>query len=263
MRDPRFDRLAEILTGYSTDLKRNERVLIEAFDAPDEITIALIRAARKRGAIPFVQLQSARISRELALHATEPQLNLLARHELARMKQMDAYIAVRGSHNITEQADVPTDKLKLVAKKMRPVQNQRVEKTKWVVLRWPTPAMAQLASMSTEAFEDFFFEVWTLDYRKLRPGMNALKKLMERTDNVKIVGPGTDLRFSIKKIPAVICSGDRNIPDDEVFTAPVRDSVNGFVTFNAPTIYQGTSFYNFRPEFENGKSGKAACIRTK
>src|SRR5437764_2621516 len=263
MRDPRFNKLAEILTGYATELKRNEKVLIEAFDAPDEITIALIRAARKRGAIPFVQLQRAPVSRELALHATEPQLRLLARHELARMKQIDAYIAVRGSHNITEQADVPTDRRKLVAKKMRPVQNQRGEKTKWVVLRWPTPAMAQLASMSTEAFEDFFFEVCTLDYRKLRPGMNALKKLMERTDNVKIVGPGTDLRFSIKKIPAVICGGDRNIPDGEVFTAPVRDSVNGAVSFNAPTIYQGTSFDNIRLEFEKGKVVKATSNQTK
>src|SRR5437588_11769361 len=145
MRDDRFDRLADILTGYSTELKRNEKVLIEAFDAPDEMTIALVRAARKCGAIPFVQLQRAPVSRELALHAIEPQLRLLARHELARMKQMDAYIAVRGSHNITEQADVPTDQMKLVAKKMRPVQDQRVQKTKWVVLRWPTPAMSQRA----------------------------------------------------------------------------------------------------------------------
>jgi leucyl aminopeptidase (aminopeptidase T) len=120
MRDPRFNRLAEILTGYSTELKRNEKVLIEAFDAPDEITIALIRAARKRGAIPFVQLQRAPVSRELALHATESQLRLLTRHELARMKQIDAYIAVRGSHNITEQADVPTNQMKLIARKMRP-----------------------------------------------------------------------------------------------------------------------------------------------
>jgi len=263
MHDARFDKLAEILTSYSTGLKRNEKVLIEAFDAPDEMAIALVRAARKRGAIPFVQAQRARISRELALHATEPQLNLLARHELARMKQMDAYIAVRGSHNITEQADVPMDKLKLVAKKMRPVQDQRVEKTKWVVLRWPTPAMAQLANMSTEAFEDFFFKVCTLDYRKLRPGMNALKKLMERTDKVTITGPGTNLRFSIKKIPAVICGGDRNIPDGEVFTAPVRDSVNGVVSFNAPTIYQGTGFDNIRLEFEKGKAVKATSNQTK
>src|SRR5207248_8300094 len=116
MRDPRFDRLAEILVGYSTELRRNEKMLIEAFDAPDEMTIALVRAARKRGGIPFVQLQSARVSRELALEASEPQLRLLARHELARMKQMDAYIAVRASHNTTEQTDVPPDQMKLSGK---------------------------------------------------------------------------------------------------------------------------------------------------
>jgi aminopeptidase len=263
MRDSRFERLADILIGYSTELKRNEKVLIEAFDVPDGMTIALVRAARKREAIPFVQLQSAPVSRELALHATEPQAGLLARHELWRMKQMDAYVGLRGSHNITEQADVPCDKMKMIAKKMRPVHDRRVQKTKWVVLRWPTPAMAQLATMSTEAFEDFFFDVCTFDYRKLQPGMNALKKLMERTDRVEITGPATDLRFSIKKIPAVICGGDRNIPDGEVFTAPVRDSVNGFVTFNAPTIYQGTSFDGIRLEFENGKIVKATCDQTK
>ena len=113
---------------------------------------------------------------------------------------MDAYIALRGSNNISELADVPVDQMKLVAKKMRPVQDHRVQKTKWVVLRWPTPAMAQQAGMSTEAFEDFYFKVCTLDYRKLQPGMKALKALMEKTDRVQIKGPGTDLRFSIKGI---------------------------------------------------------------
>src|SRR5213083_1498172 len=263
MRDPRFDRLAEILTGYSTELKRNEKVLIEAFDAPDEMTIALVRAARKRGAIPFVQLQRAPVSRELALHATESQLRLLARHELARMKQIDAYIAVRGSHNITEQADVPTNQMKLIAKKMRPVQDQRVQKTKWVVLRWPTPAMAHLASMSTEAFEDFFFEVCTLDYRKLQPGMKELKTLMEKTDKVQVKGPGTDLRFSIKGIAAIICGGDRNIPDGEVFSCPVKDSVQGHVTFNAPSIYQSTAFDNIRLDFRDGKIVEATSNQPK
>ncbi len=253
MQDPRLEKLADVLVGYSTELKRNEKVLIESFDVPDEMTIALVRAARKRGAIPFVQLHHAPVSREMAREAVDPQLNLLARHELARMRQMNAYIALRGSHNITEMSDVPVEQMKLVAKKMRPVIDHRVKKTKWVVLRWPTPAMAQLAGMSTEAFEDFFFDVCTLDYRKLQPGMKALKKLMEKTDKVEITGPGTDLRFSIKGIPAVICGGDRNIPDGEVFTAPSRDSVNGFVTFNAPSIYQGTSFDNIRLEFENGK----------
>jgi aminopeptidase len=263
MQDPRFNQLAQVLIGYSTELKRKEKVLIDAFDVPDEMTIALVRAARKRGAVPFVQLHHAPVSRELAREAGEVGLNFEARHELARMKRLQAYIALRGSHNITEMSDVPVERMKLVAKKMRPVIDQRVKKTKWVVLRWPTPAMAQLAGMSTEAFEDFFFRVCTLDYRKLQPGMKALKKLMEKTDRVEISGPGTDLRFSIKKIPAVICGGDRNIPDGEVFTAPVRDSVHGFITFNAPSIYQGTSYDNVRLEFENGKVTKATSNETK
>ncbi len=263
MHDARFDKLAKLLVEYSTTLKRGETVLIEAFDAPDEMSIALVRAARAAGALPFTQLQNARVSRELALHATERQLNLTAIHELARMKKMDAYIAIRGSHNITELSDVPADQMKLLAKKMRPVQDQRVRKTKWVVLRWPTPSMAQLAGMSTEAFEDFYFDVCTLDYRKLQPGMKALKALMEKTDRVEIKGPGTDLRFSIKGISSIICGGDRNIPDGEVFSCPVKDSVEGFVTFNAPTIYQGIGFDGIRLEFENGKIVGATSNQTK
>lgn len=263
MHDDRLDKLAAILTGYSTQLKRKEKVLIEAFDVPDEMTIALIREARKRGAIPMVQIYRTRVNRELAREADDAQITLQAKHELGRMKQMDAYIGIRGSHNITELSDVPVDRMKLIARKMRPVQDQRVEKTKWVVLRWPTGSMAQLAGMSTEAFEDFFFQVCTLDYRKLQPGMKALKKLMEKTKTVEIRGPGTELRFRIDGIPAVICGGDRNIPDGEVFTAPVRDSVNGFVTFNVPSIYQGTGFDNIRLEFENGRIVKATSNQTK
>jgi aminopeptidase len=263
MQDARFDKLASLLVNYSTELKRDEKVLIESFDCPEEMTIALIRAARKAGAIPFSQIQRAQISREIALGANDKQLDLAASHELARMKKMDAYIAVRGSHNISELADVPIDRLKLVAKKMRPVQDQRVQKTKWVVLRWPTPAMAQLAGMSTEAFEDFFFKVCTLDYRKLQPGMKALKALLEKTDAVQIKGPGTDLRFSIKGINAVICGGDRNIPDGEVFSCPVKDSVQGHVTFNAPSIYQSIGFDNIRLDFRDGKIVEAKSNQPK
>jgi aminopeptidase len=153
--------------------------------------------------------------------------------------------------------------MKLIARKMRPVQDQRVKRTKWVVLRWPTPSMAQLAGMSTEAFEDFYFEVCTLDYRKLLPGMKTLQRLMEKTDRVDIKGPDTDLHFSIKGIPAVICGGDRNIPDGEVFSCPVRDSVEGHVTFSAPSIYQGIAFDGIRLEFKNGKVVDATSNETK
>jgi aminopeptidase len=263
MQDPRFDKLAKLLVEYSIRLRRDENVLIEAFDVPDEMTIALVRAVRNAHATPYVQIQRAQVSRAIALEVSERQLGLLATHELTRMKKMDAYIALRGSHNITELSDVPVEQLKLIAKKMRPVIDQRVKKTKWVVLRWPTPSMAQLAEMSTEAFEDFYFDVCTLDYRKLQPGMKALKALLERTNRVEIKGPGTDLRFSIKGISAVICGGDRNIPDGEVFTCPVRDSVEGHVSFNAPTIYQGVSFDNIRLDFRKGKIVAATGNETK
>jgi len=164
--------------------------------------------------------------------------------------------------NVTELADVPAEKMQLIGKKMRPVQDQRVKRTKWVVLRWPTPSMAQLAGMSTEAFEDFFFDVCTLDYRKLQPGMKALKALMEKTDRVQIKAPGTDLNFSIKGISAIICGGDRNIPDGEVFTAPVKDSVEGQLTFNAPSIYQGTAFDGIQLRFKRGKIVEASSNET-
>ncbi len=261
--DPRFLKLADGLTGFSTALKKGERVLIEAFDAPDAMVVALVRAARKRGAHPYVQVHRARISRELALGAEEAQLAPHAEVELARMRKMDAYIALRGSENIFESSDVPPDRVRLVSRVMKPVQDYRVGKTKWVVLRWPTSAMAQQAGMSTEAFEDFYFRVCTLDYGRMAPGMKALAELMRRTDRVRIVGPDTDLRFSIKGIGAKECGGQYNIPDGEVFSCPVRDSVEGHVLFNAPTVYLGTSFDQVRLGFSKGRIVEASASNTK
>ncbi len=253
MHDPRFDKLARLLAGFSVHLQRGEKVLIDAFEIPDEMTVALVRAAREIGAVPLVQIHHGRVSRELALGAQEEQLDLASALQLAQMKKVHAYIAMRGGNNITEMSDVPADKMKLVAKKMKPVLDWRVKKTKWCVLRWPSPSMAQSAGMSTEAFEDFYFNVCTLDYAKMKPGMQALKTAMEATDLVEIKGPGTDLRFSIKGISAIPCGGTHNIPDGEVFTAPVKNSVQGHVSFNAPTIYQGVAFDNVRLEFKDGK----------
>jgi aminopeptidase len=262
MHDPRFDQLAKLLVGFSTKLKPNDKVLIDAFDIPPEMTVALIRAARAAKAFPFVQTHQARVTREMARGAAEAQYDVIAGHELARMKKMAAYIALRGSDNICETSDVPGDRMKLVAKKMKPVLDWRVQKTRWCVLRWPTASMAQQAGMSTEAFENFYFDVCTFNYAKMIPGMRALKAAMEKTDRVEIKGPGTDLRFSIKGIPAIVCGGEFNIPDGEVFTAPVKNSVNGHISFNAPTIYQGVAFDNIRLEFKDGKVVKAAANNT-
>ena len=262
--DPRFTQLAETLAGFSTDLKAGESVLIDAFDVPDPMVVAIIRAARTRGAFPSVNVHRARIARELALGADERALAPLAEIELARMRRMDAYIALRGSDNIFESSDVPADQVRLLSRVMKPVQDYRVGRTKWVVLRWPTSAMAQQARMSTEAFEDFYFRVCTLDYRRMAPGMKALADLMRRTDRVHLKGPGeTDLRFSIKGIGAQTCGGLRNIPDGEVFSCPVRDSVEGVVAYNAPSVYLGSSFDDIRLVFSRGRIVKATANNTK
>ena len=262
MFDPRFDQLAEVLTGFSTRLRIGEKVLIDAFDAPEEIVISLIRKAREKGAVPLVNLQSNIINREMLRLAEESQYQLMADYEMSRMKGVDAYIAVRGSHNITEQSDVPADRMKLAMKLLKPVLEQRVNKTKWVVLRWPTSSMAQMAGMSTESFEDFFFRVCTLNYAKLEAAMKPLAALMHDTDRVHIVGPGTELNFSIRGIPTVACSGEHNIPDGEIFTCPVRDSVQGQIQFNAPTIYQGVAFDSIKLNFKNGKIVDASGSNT-
>jgi len=261
--DPRFTKLASGLVNFSIALKKGERVLIDAFDVPDSMVVALIRAARARGAHPCVNLNHARVTRELTLGAEETHYAALAEIELARMKKMDAYIALRGSDNIFEASDVPPGRAQMAARVMRPVLDYRVSKTKWVVLRWPTPAMAQQAGMSTEAFEDFYFRVCTLDYSRMIPGMDALAELMRRTDRVRIKGPGTDLRFSIKNIGAETCGGTKNIPDGEVYSCPVKDSVEGRVQFNAPTVYLGCSFDNIRLVFKKGKIVEAASNNTK
>lgn len=257
MQDSRINQLAQQLVQFSTNLQKGEKVLIDVTEVPDEVGIALIREARKVGAIPFLKVSHAKLNREMLMGATEEQYAAIAQHQLEEMKDMDAYIALRGSQNITESSDVPATNMETAMKQLRPVQDMRVKNTKWCVLRWPTPSMAQQAGMSTEAFENFYFDVCLQDYAAMLENSKALVDLMNATDEVHIKGNGTDLTFSIKDIPSVECCGNHNIPDGEVFTAPVRDSVNGVLAYNAPTIYQGIAFDNITLEFKDGKIVKA------
>ena len=264
MIDPRMTKLAEVLVGYSTSLQSGDKLLIEAIDIPTEMTCELIRLARKAGADPLVTLKSNRVHRALLCNASESQLNLMADAEALRMSNMDAYIGLRGNWNIAEMSDVPEQGHKLYQDILwrRVHQEIRVPKTRWVVLRWPHPSMAQQANMSTEAFEDFYFDVCTMDYARMAEAMKPLAERMEKTDRVRICGPGTELTFSIKDLPAIPCDGKLNIPDGEVFTAPVRDSVNGTIQFNARTIYQGVVHDDIRLEFSEGKVVKASSTNS-
>jgi aminopeptidase len=263
MNDPRYSKLAKLLVNYSTALKKGDRILLDMIDVPDEFTVELIRAVRAAGATPFVETRHTRVGREQLLGVTEAQAADIRDLEMFRMKKMQAYIAIRGADNMSENSDVPGDRMQLYSKIIRPVQDYRVNKTRWCVLRWPTPSMAQAASMSTEAFENLYFDVCTMDYVRMAAAMVPLEKLMKKTDLVHLKGPGTDLKFSIKGIGAKMCKGDRNIPDGEVFSCPTKLSATGTIQFNTPTLYSGTKFENVKLELKEGKIINATANNTK
>ena len=263
MTDPRYAKLARLLVNYSTALKVGDRILLDMIDVPDEFTVELIRAERAAGATPFVETRRTRVGREQLLGITPAQAADIRDLEMFRMKKMQAYIATRGADNMSENSDVPSDKMQMYAKLIRPVQDYRVNKTRWCVLRWPTPSMAQAAGMSTEAFENLYFEVCTMDYAKMAKAMVPLEKLMKKTDRVHLQGPGTDLTFSISGVGAKMCKGDRNIPDGEVFSCPTRSSAEGRIQFNTPTLYSGTKFENVKLELKNGKIVHATANNTR
>lgn len=263
MTDPRYTKLARLLVNYSTALKKGDQVLVDAIDIPDEFAVELMRTIRRAGAIPLIEVRHSRVTREVMRDTNAKHAALVRDVEMFRMKKVQAYMAIRGSHNASETADVESERLGLYSRTLRPVLNYRVNKTRWVVLRWPTPSMAQGAGMSTEAFEDLYFDVCTMNYPRMARAMIPLEKRMKKADRVHLKAPGTDLRFSIKGIGAKMCKGDRNIPDGEVFSCPVKDSVNGQIQFNTPTIYAGTKFENVRLEFKEGKIVKATSNNTK
>lgn len=261
--DSRITELAHGLIHYSTRLQKGERVLID-IGGQDAYPLAeaLIEEAYAVGAYPYLHLSDAKLSRTLLMGNSEEQLNFNAELLLQQMKGMDAYIAVRAGDNISENADVPKENIARSNKAYAKVLDERVNNSKWVVLRYPNGSMAQLANMSSRAFEDFYFKVCNLDYGKMSQAMDSLVERLNSTDKVRITGPGTDLTFSIKDIPAVKCAGECNIPDGEVYTAPVRDSINGTISYNTPSLYQGTVFENVCFTFENGKIVKATANET-
>jgi aminopeptidase len=264
VKDPRIEKLARNLIQYSVQLQPGEKVLIENFGLQRELVTALVKEAYAAGGYPFVSIKDHSVDRALLMGAQEEQYTMMADFEANVMKEMDAYIGLRSGDNISEQSDVPDERMKLhsstIGKKVH--REIRVPKKKWVVLRYPNASMAQLAKMSTEAFEDFYFDVCNLDYSKMDNAMDNLADLMNRTDKVRLVGEGTDLTFSIKDIPAVKCAGRLNIPDGEVYSAPVKDSVNGTISYNTPSPYNGFTFENVKLTFKDGKIVEATANDT-
>lgn len=260
--DSRITKLADLLVNYSCAVKKGEKVLVECmgFD-PLNLVHEVTHMATQAGGMVFTNFRHDRITRRFLLDAGEEQIKAQAKYDLYRMKDMDCYIGVRGTPNTMEMGDVPAAALKLYNKYYNdPVHMKtRVPKTRWVVLRWPNDAMAQNAKQSLFAFEDFYFNVCTLNYAKMSKAMDPLKARMEATDRVEIKAPGTDLSFSIRGLPAIKCDGHVNIPDGELYTAPVRDSINGTIRFNTASFFEGTVFDSVDLRFKNGKVIEASA----
>lgn len=264
MLDPRISQLADLLVRHSLAVKPGDRVLVEAFDIPAEATACVVRALAEVGAAPLVETRQPRVLRELYRHATEAQMRLIGELEMARMQAMDGYIGLRGGGNATELADVPPERMALYQRHVwKPVHSdQRCSHTRWVVLRWPSASMAQSAGMSTAAFEDFYFRVCCFDYARLERAVEPLVDRMQRAREIRLVAPGTDLVMNKGDTGVVPCTGRRNVPDGECFTAPLRDRVDGTIQFNTVSVYQGKTFENIRLTLRGGKIVDAAASDT-
>ncbi len=259
--DPRITTLAEQLITYSVKLQPGEKIYIEIKGMEAlELGKELVRVATIHGGVPFWYYNDETLSRGFIKNANQEQFNAWGDFHLPIMEAVDAYIGVRGSSNPFDLGDVDEDRMKwhdenYWGKVHIPVRLKK----KWCVLRYPNPSMAQAAERSTEDFAQFYFDVCGLDYARMSKAMDPLVAFMNKTDRVEIKGPGTDLSFSIKDIPAVKCDGGRNIPDGEVYTAPVRDSVNGVIQYNTKTRQGGVVLDNIRFEVKDGKIVKATC----
>lgn len=255
MKDPRLAKLADILVNFSCKVKPGEKVLISNANPEPVFVQELVNAVYDAGGIPFVNLTSREIERAVLMRCTEEQMKLRAEHELAQMKDMDCYIGFSSLRNLSAHKDVPQDKIDLYNRTVfeKVHIRRRLTDTRWVVLRYPSAAMAQLADMSEEAFEDFYFDVCTMNYTAMSAAMDPLVELMEKTDRVRITAPGTDISFSIKGLPAIKCDGGRNIPDGEVYSAPVRDSVQGTIRYNTPSLHDGFVHEGVVLEFKDGR----------
>jgi len=261
MHDPRVAALAKVFVEWSTRVKRGDVVLIHGFGAP---TLPFLKELYKQCLLKGVKyaqvdVEFEEINSDFYNYGSAAQLSYLPQHKLDFMKQVDVYIGVRALENDMIHANADHNNMRLWQKTSKPILDQRVEHTRWCITRWPVNGMAQNAKMSLEEFTDFFFKCTVYDYAGLKKKQAKLAQLMKKTDKVHITASDTDLSFSIKGLPAISCYGTVNIPDGEVFTAPVRQSVNGVVTYNTPSIYMGKEFNNVRLEFEKGRIVKASC----
>lgn len=259
--DSKIEKLSKILLEHSVKLKKGEKILIEMIGTDCfDLACQIIKQVKEIGAIPLFNIIDYKVLKELLINCNEEQIKEYAKYDLEKMKSVDAYIGIR-SANPKELSGIASESMELYNKLYQaPIHfEERVKNTKWCILRYPNESMANMAKMSLKDFTEFFYDVCTIDYKKMEVAMNPLQELLSNTDKVHIVGNGTDLKFSVKNIKAEKYYGTYNIPDGEVATAPVKNSVNGYITYNTETTYNGITFKNIYFEFKDGKIVKATA----
>lgn len=256
----RVNKLAQILLDHSIEADNGDKVIINSIVQAKDLNKEIIKEANKRGV--YVELvltdddYSSLLSENQAAHLDRVEDNVQQR--ISSYKDVKGHIRIDGFANEYNSVNVDLEKKQEIRKISRKATNV-ILKQKWILLNYPTHAFAQKAEMTFDDYVDFCYNAMVVDYKALKNKLLPLKELFDKTKNVKIVGPETNLTFSIKDIPTVICAGENNIPDGEIFTAPVKDSVNGTVKFNTYSIENGKKWENIKLTFENGKIVKSTC----
>lgn len=254
MTDQRWNKLAEIIINYSTVTKPGDKVFITMMETE---TLPLARAvyaeAVKAGAFPYVEFQSAYLERDLMLYGNQAQLDWVTEMQAHGMEWADVYVGLRGARNPHEFTGIAAEKISAHKKAMGKISAMRNDLTRWVLVRVPNESLAQQAEMSLDEMMEFFFNATVRDWAVESESYHTLQKIFQSGETVRIVGKDTDLTFSTKGRIYEVADGHLNMPDGEIFTAPVDDSAHGTIYFEFPGVYFGQRVEGIRLEFSEGR----------
>lgn len=259
MNTEKLNTLAHTIINYSLNLKENSRVDVNFTKEATPLVEELIKEARKIGAVMILHMNDPKLNSMLSESNTKARIEQIKKIRQFEVDNYDAFISIKYNYNDYETKNISKEIIKDLGEATKESDYIRINERNWVLLNYPSPVDAYKAKMTTTDFNEFALDVMTVDYKKMSDDIAPLKALMEKTDKVHIISPGTDLTFSIKGMPAIPCTGEKNIPDGELYSAPIKTSVNGTITYNTPSPYQGNIYNNVSLTFENGKIVKATC----
>lgn len=255
-----LEKLSKTIVNYSLEVKEKEHVLITIGSRECRpLATELIKEITSAGGIPFLKVKDVVLDNELMELTTSERIKELKSQGEYEVEHYDCFINIRYTENDYEGKDIPHKVIQELGKAMEQVDDIRINERRWVLLNYPSLVDAVKSHMKIEEFKEYAMKVMNVDYKEMCKLTLPLKELMERSKKVRIVGPNTDLSFSIEGMPAIPCCGKSNIPDGEVYTAPIKTSVNGRITYNTPCPYQGNVFTGVSLVFKDGKIVDATC----